>query len=332
MSTQVPALRPLGFGEILDVGIKIFFRNAKTLLKLVLFVVMPVNVLSALVLLSVPDSSFDIGNITSEDAINADGQLTFDTSGFWPWFAGIGITTALGLLASTLATAACFNAIVTAYLGEKPEWRRSLSFAGRRLHSVVWVSVLGFLLPMLGLLLCVFPGIWLYGLFAVSVPVLLTEGTKGVKALGRSKRLVTGRWWNVFGVIVVSTVLASIVSGVLGGLAAGTAFAAPDNDVLNVLVTYVANTIAATLTVPFTAAVIVVLYIDLRVRKEAFDLQVLATSIGVDTDGTESAVGSLFPATPVVPTPYQPGQPPSTDQPPFWPPPPGWKPPSDRQE
>ncbi|MDP1794532.1 MAG: hypothetical protein Q8K63_10405, partial [Acidimicrobiales bacterium] len=67
------------------------------------------------------------------------------------------------------------------------------------------------------------------------------------------------------------------------------------------------------------AAIITVLYIDLRVRKEAFDLELLAETVGVDPAGLPTP--SFLP---------EPGSTDDDDQPPFWPPPPGWKPRSDR--
>jgi hypothetical protein len=70
------------------------------------------------------------------------------------------------------------------------------------------------------------------------------------------------------------------------------------------------------LTTPFTAAIAVVIYVDLRVRKEAFDLQLLAGQLGVDPpEGLSTTYAPLLPA-----------DPPSGSQPPFWPPPPGWTP------
>ena len=43
-----PRLRPLSFGEILDVSIKIVIRNAPTLFKAVIVVVVPVQIVSTL--------------------------------------------------------------------------------------------------------------------------------------------------------------------------------------------------------------------------------------------------------------------------------------------
>ena len=48
-SAAAPDLRPLGIGEILDVAIKIYLRNALVLFGLVVVVVLPVQVLTALV-------------------------------------------------------------------------------------------------------------------------------------------------------------------------------------------------------------------------------------------------------------------------------------------
>ena len=45
VQTSAPQLRPLGVGEILDVGIKIYLRNALTLFKIVVFVVLPAQIL-----------------------------------------------------------------------------------------------------------------------------------------------------------------------------------------------------------------------------------------------------------------------------------------------
>ena len=46
---SAPALRPLGIGEILDVGIKIYWRNAWTLFRIVLFVVLPAQILVGII-------------------------------------------------------------------------------------------------------------------------------------------------------------------------------------------------------------------------------------------------------------------------------------------
>jgi hypothetical protein len=306
METAAPYLRPLGIGEVLDVAMKIAWRNAATLFKIVFFVVFPVQVLTTIVQLSAfPD----------RDEFETDfetGTTTFDGSDFAAAIGAVAVAGILGWLASTLASGACFRAIASAYLGERTEWKPSLAFAARRLHSILWVTFLGALAAGLGFLLCVIPGVYLWTGFAVAVPALLTEDQRGSKALGRSRRLVRGFWWRTFAIVLLGYILSGIISAVLGGVVGGVTFANPGDLTAGVLA-IVSGTISAVITTPFVAAFTTVLYFDLRVRKEAFDLKLLAERIGVEP-----------PARWVAPPEDRPGT--GGDQPPFWPPPPGWKP------
>lgn len=49
--------------------------------------------------------------------------------------------------------------------------------------------------------------------------------------------------------------------------------------------------VGSVLTTPFLAAVVVIIYFDLRVRKEGFDLELLASQL-LTSDGTALAPGS----------------------------------------
>ena len=228
-----------------------------------------------------------------------------------------------------------------AYLGEEVGWRSSLRFALRRLPAVVALALLSGIIVGLGTLLCVIPGIYFYVAFAVAVPVLLVEGAGPSRALGRSRELVRGRWWGTCGVAVVGYLLVSIVSLALTGLVVGVAFANPArNTVTGFVLNTLAGTIGSMIATPAAAAFITVLYIDLRVRKEGFDLLLLARRLGVEREPGQklpsflpepAPAGSRPPFWPPPPG-WEPGpalpepQPPPSDQPPFWPPPPGWKP------
>jgi hypothetical protein len=225
----------------------------------------------------------------------------------------------LQLLAVTVATAACFKAVGDAYLGERAHVGTSVRFALRKAHSVLWVTILSTLLAGIGFILLVVPGVYLWVSFAVAVPVLLMEGVRGRRALGRSRQLVRGRWWPAFGLILVGTLLAVIVAIVIDSLATAAVVTAPeDNDLAVFAVDLVSGAVGNVLITPFVAAFVVVLYFDLRVRKEGFDLQLLAERVGVAPD----------PALLARPAPPLPEPEPTGAEPPFWPPPPGWRPPT----
>lgn len=318
----VPQLRPLGIGEILDVAIKITTRHFWTLARAVLVVVVPLQLVSSIVDLSVAEGTLSSGGANLETDEFGNPQL--EPSEIWTFFAAVLVSTVLGLLAQTIATGACFKAVTDAYLGRTPSWLGSTSHVLRRLHSILWISFLTYFLGGLAFLACVIPGVWLFIAWTVAIPAFLTEEVKGRRALGRSFRLVRDFWWRTFAIILLGAILAGIVSGVLVGLLTAVTFTS-DSTLAAVVASFVASVAAGVITTPFIAAVTIVLYIDLRVRKEGFDLALLAERLGEGGDpATGASLPAVLPAPAVLPPPaptYEGGE-----QPPFWPPPPGWKP------
>ncbi len=308
MTAQPPALRPLGIGEILDVSLKIVLRNFGTFVRIVLVVVAPAQALLAIVNIStVPDYRPGVGFPTGSSSTG-----TLEEDDVWTFFAAALVSLVVGFLASQFATGACFRAVAETYLGRSTDWRASLKFAARRFHSILWIVTLAAILTGLGALLCVIPGIYLFVAFAVALPVLMSEGEHGRKALGRSRSLVRGRWWKTALLLLVAGLLSSIISGVVSGAVAALGFASGDEPVALFFIAAVSGTAGALISTPFSAAYHTVLYFDLRVRKEAFDLRLLASGIGVE------------PPPGWVPEPEPAPLP--TGQPPYWPPPPGWQP------
>ena len=303
-------LRPLGVGEILDVAIKIYRSRFKVLLQAAGVVLAPVFVLAAVIRISVPSED----NLFEASQPGATPDLEGDQ--FWAFLAGTILITLLAFVASQVATGACFKAVSGAYLEEEADWRESLRFARSKLRSLLWLSVLLVLLLAPAFLACLVPGIYLWGAWAVATPVLLFDGVRGWGALKRSRQLVKGRWWPTVGVLVLMTILSGIVSAVFLGLFAGVV-SVSDNEVAAAVADAVAQTASSALTTPLSAAVLTVLYFDLRVRKEGFDLELMARRLGVDAP---AAPGTGF----IAPAPAAPE--PSDDQPPFWPPPPDWRP------
>ena len=301
-------LRPLGIGEILDAGIKLFLRHWRPLVLSVVGLILPVQILSALVTASVAPEQFDL--TTSESGVEEGEEAEF--------LIGQGIIALLSVISVLLATAVCFKAVADAYLGVEPDWRRSLRFAVRRLGGLFGVAIVGGLLVALGTLALVVPGIWLFVAYSVAVPALLLERIGPIRALRRSFRLVRGRWWPTAGVLLIGYLLI----GILGALVTGVIMLVPtvvaeDNTLAGALGAVVGGTVGSVLTTPYSAAVVALLYFDLRVRKEGLDLQLIAEGADVARDPD----APLPP--PLVADEYTPEE---RAQAPYWPPPPGWKP------
>ena len=308
-------LRPLGIGEIIDVAIKVYRARFPVLVKSVAVVLAPVFALSALIRISFPAG----GDLFEETQPGATPE--FDVDELWPFLAGTLLIIVLAYLASQIATGACFKAISGAYLDEEAGWQDSLRFARSKLRSLVWLSFLTAVCVIAGLLLCLIPGIYLWVAWSVAAPVLLLEDVRGWKAMKRSRQLVKGRFWPTMAVVVLMVILTGIVQAVFVGILAGVV-SVSGNEVALAIADAIGQTASGVLTTPLSAAVLTVLYFDLRVRKEGFDLELLSRRMGVDPIAVANPA-FLPPAMPAPPPP-SPGP---QDRPPDWSPPADWRPP-----
>jgi hypothetical protein len=80
--------------------------------------------------------------------------------------------------------------------------------------------VAGFAIAV-GLILLIVPGLILLTLWAVIVPVIVIERTGAFEAFGRSRELVRGHGWQVFGVIVVLFLVQFVVSAAIQAILVG---------------------------------------------------------------------------------------------------------------
>lgn len=103
----------------------------------------------------------------------------------------------------------------------------------------------------LGFLLLIVPGLYLITIWSVIIPVIVLEGRGISEAFSRSRELVTGHGWNVFGVIILAW-LVLLVAGILIAL-----ITAPFGDTLGA---FLADLISGAVTGPFVALVWTLIY------------------------------------------------------------------------
>ncbi len=146
------------------------------------------------------------------------------------------------------------------------------------LNPVVGVLV-GVLLGLLGLVAIV----WFYTRFAVLAPAALVLERLGVVAsLRRAGALSRQQFWRIFGIMLLTQIIAGIASSLLSmpfSLAGTFGFLLVPEEwagLVYVLGAYVGMLISYSLVTPFTAAVTVLQYLDQRIRKEAFDVELIA--------------------------------------------------------
>ena len=285
-------LRPLSVGELLDASIRIYRGRWKTLLAAVALPVVPVLVFTALVSWSTrPELGVDPST----------GAPTLDGGDLALQITGLLVTTIASLVASSIATAACFRAISGAYVGDEPDWRESLRFAMSRIWRVLGVTFLATGATLLGALVCGVGALYPLAFFAVAMPAMLVEGLRPGQAMGRSRSLVTGLGWRTLGIVLLQILLTAAFQLVLAAPLAALLFADVGpavEQLLNTTVTIVSTIIVT----PFAAALTMALYVDLRVRKEGFDLVLWAQRVGASPEGgfpTQPGASAWDPPAPV---------------------------------
>ncbi len=131
----------------------------------------------------------------------------------------------------------------------------TLSRVKPKLNTLALAGILAALGVGIGLLLLVVPGLILWTWWLLIVPVIMLEGSGVTDAFGRSRKLVSGHGWSVFGVLVLTILILIAVDLVFRLIAAGL-----DNVVFELLL----DIASQTLTAPFIALAWTLTYYRLR--------------------------------------------------------------------
>jgi hypothetical protein len=130
---------------------------------------------------------------------------------------------------------------------------------------------------------------WFWAMFSMSAATVVLERLGPGQALARSWRLVRSSFWRVFGILLLAGLIVFVASSVLRIpftviSAAFTSSSAPlaqaiRPSVASLVIGAIGGIIAGAITQPIWAGVTVLLYVDLRMRREGLDL-VLQTATG----------------------------------------------------
>jgi len=251
-----PALRPLSVGEILDVSFTLYRRHFASLAGV------------ALVCTGIP--------VVLNMFIEASGGMFRNLPLVLVYYV---VFAAL----NSIATAATVFIVSDSYLGRPIDARTAMHRAAPYILRVLVCSMLTAFAVFLGLLLFVIPAIILIAGLVLAIPSLVIEGKSASASLSRSWELTRGSRWRMLGLLLVSLILLYVPVAAIGGIVAlfvpgaGTFLTTPD-----VRVSVIAVAVSGLVQVfiyPLFYCVLTVAYYDLRVRKEGFDLEVLASTL-----------------------------------------------------
>jgi len=199
-------------------------------------------------------------------APQSDHPLLFHGANLFDMFVGL-LTTAAGTVA-----------VSDICLGQWPSIGRSYRRAFSEMPGkIAGTGLLLWLTLILGLLLLLVPGFIFMLWYLFAIPLVVLEQTSGIAALRRSRHLGRGSYLRncgVYALLIVPIYVLAVAVGVLFGWVGGNV----ESSLVHELSGFLAGTVAASFAPVITIA-IVLLYYDMRVRKEAYNIQTLAEEL-----------------------------------------------------
>jgi hypothetical protein len=313
-------LRPLGVGEILDGAFASIRRNPKAVLGLAAVVMTISAVISAVITRTL----LNLGsiNLPSQGQQLTQAQATHLIGRFvavaLPAF---GVTVLLTYVVQAILAGLLAPIIARGVSGQQISASDAWRATRPRLPSLLLAALLVLLaglgpllivgllagaaalagapapvyavIVLLGLAALVLT-IWFSTMLSLVTPVVVLENASPGHALARSWSLVNRSFWRVFGITLLAGLIVAVAGGILQlpftilGAAAG-------SGVGGTVILVIGAIAAGTVTRPITAGVTVLLYVDMRMRKEGLDLA-LRTASGTGQPGP-GAPGSGLPGT-----------------------------------
>ncbi|MCA9778665.1 MAG: hypothetical protein KC800_18180 [Candidatus Eremiobacteraeota bacterium] len=250
---EKPSFQPLSFSGIIDTTFRIFSQEFKTLALLSL-------------LFNIPALALQIGARYVQQA-NEPGIIIVLSL----------IAMICSVVCSGLLTGAVIQVVSARYLGERVTFSGALGRTVPILGKIIGTSILVGLWIFLGILCFIIPGIiWMFTL-ALTMPALVLEHVGSSEALARSKQLVKYDRGKVVGTIFGSGILLFLLSAAMGVLW-HVGLAAVEIDAQSVTA-MVGEQVLGYLLGPIYNVALVILYYDVRIRHEGYDLELLSKEI-----------------------------------------------------
>ena len=260
---------PAGVGEVLDLGFSLARRNFKFVVLLYAWAAVPAGVFAT------------VASIPFYLTSSAGDSLTVIAGGL---FALGSLVSTVGHALATLAvTIACARLI--APMGDPADLEVSRLYRdalGRVGWLFLWVLVL--VIPAL-LLFLLFPlGVYVGIRWSQSWIALVVDREGPLSSLARSWSLTRGAWWHTFIVLLaISIIIGLLTYAMLAALmiVAGPLMFVTGSPAIWGIINTLGSSLASIIFAPFSSAMAVVLYFELRARAEGFDLEQRALQVAL---------------------------------------------------
>lgn len=250
--------RKIDFGRVLSSAFQTLLKNAVPFLGV------------SLVLGGIPGFVFQYWMLGMAAGAQPSVEFMFSAQFWAPILASI----IIGIISSALLQGTLVGATVRHLTGRPVDIGQSVAAALSRILLILLLSILIGLVVLLGTLLLIVPGIILYLMYSVSVPVMMAEGRGVTDSMSRSSSLTQGSKLMIFLLLIVVGMISGAVSGFGNAIFAQLA-GVPGSEAYRITLSLGAM-VNETITTAIGAVLIAALYVELRTVKEGASTEVLA--------------------------------------------------------
>jgi len=179
-------------------------------------------------------------------------------------------------IAFPIAGGAATYAISERYLGNQVALHVALRRGLASFWSVSIAQITVSAKVIFGLMLLVVPGVLWWLSYSVVVPAILVEGQKSTASLRRSRELMKGQRGKAFAIMTVLILLEALSSA---GISSLTGIFGGVDSAGGAVLHSAANSLKSVVLAPLGIVATILLYYDMRIRKEGFDLDMLSRAL-----------------------------------------------------
>lgn len=244
-------LEPMTVGMILDDTVRVYLEHRWTLIGIMAVAYIPQLLLWIL---------GAVGDRLGEEWTLAVALLT--GFGWLAWWAALG----------PFAMGAAAHALGGACLGFPPATGRSVRAALRRFGRLLLTSMAVGLVVLFGFMLLIVPGVLCWLMLSLALPVVMLEDAGMGRAISRSMHLTSDHRGRILAVLTI--IVSFQMTFQFGAIAVMALFG------MNIqsMPSQIVQTISGMFLAPLSLVATVLLYYDLRIRKEGFDLELLSAA------------------------------------------------------
>lgn len=194
------------FSQKINATIEFIKQNIKPLGKSIIYILGPMAVLNGLLFSQYMDFMF--GSMAGTEPVDVQNPLAFISNPSYIGFIFLSSFTAI------LNFSIIFN-FMKIYKVKYPEEitvTEVLNASWRDVLPLLLLGIIASIFIMIGTVAFLIPGIFLAVVLPLSIPAFFFEGDGIFNAIGRSFKLIKGKWWSTFGLLFVAGIIMYAVS------------------------------------------------------------------------------------------------------------------------